>query len=161
MVESGGLENRCPQSGTVGSNPTFSARLDIAGSERAGFTPGSEEGVWGMRRSIPRNKYGEMRERLNRRDWKSRERVTLFGGFGSPLRHIVSFRAFGRPGVPLAGMTHRVGRKGQVVIPKACRKAARIESGDEVTSSQEATRSGSNGPSHLTTSWDGWPDTDW
>ena len=34
-------------------------------------------------------------------------------------------------------MTHRVGRKGQVVIPKAFRKAARIEPGDEVTFSQE------------------------
>jgi len=34
-------------------------------------------------------------------------------------------------------MTHRVGRKGQVVIPKAYRKAIRLEPGDEVTFSQE------------------------
>jgi AbrB family looped-hinge helix DNA binding protein len=34
-------------------------------------------------------------------------------------------------------MTHRVGRKGQVVIPKAFRKAARIEPGDQVAFSQE------------------------
>lgn len=34
-------------------------------------------------------------------------------------------------------MTHRVGRKGQVVIPKAFRKAIRLEPGDEVTFSQE------------------------
>ncbi len=34
-------------------------------------------------------------------------------------------------------MTHRVGRKGQVVIPKALLKAARIEPGDEVTFSQD------------------------
>jgi AbrB family looped-hinge helix DNA binding protein len=34
-------------------------------------------------------------------------------------------------------MTHRVGRKGQVVIPKALRKSVRIEPGDEVTFSQD------------------------
>jgi AbrB family looped-hinge helix DNA binding protein len=34
-------------------------------------------------------------------------------------------------------MTHRVGRKGQVVIPKAFRMAIRLEPGDEVTFSQE------------------------
>jgi AbrB family looped-hinge helix DNA binding protein len=34
-------------------------------------------------------------------------------------------------------MTHRVGRKGQVVIPKAFRNAIRLEAGDEVTFSQE------------------------
>jgi AbrB family looped-hinge helix DNA binding protein len=34
-------------------------------------------------------------------------------------------------------MTHRVGRKGQVVIPKAFRLAAGIEPGDEVAFSQE------------------------
>jgi len=34
-------------------------------------------------------------------------------------------------------MTHRVGRKGQVVIPKAFRRAIRLEAGDEVTFSQE------------------------
>jgi AbrB family looped-hinge helix DNA binding protein len=34
-------------------------------------------------------------------------------------------------------MTHRVGRKGQVVIPKAFRNAIRLEPGDEVTFSQE------------------------
>jgi len=41
--------------------------------------------------------------------------------------------------VILTGMTHRVGRKGQVVIPKAFRKAIRLEPGDEVTFSQEGT----------------------
>ena len=83
-----------------------------------------------MRRSISQDKYGEMRERLNRRDWKSREPVTPAPRVRIPLsppdRQL--------PGVPpagviLAGMTHRVGRKGQVVIPKAFRKAARIEPG--------------------------------
>jgi AbrB family looped-hinge helix DNA binding protein len=39
--------------------------------------------------------------------------------------------------VILPGMTHRVGRKGQVVIPRAFRKAIRLEPGDEVTFSQE------------------------
>jgi len=39
--------------------------------------------------------------------------------------------------VILAGMIHRVGRKGQVVIPKAFRKAIRLEPGDEVIFSQE------------------------
>lgn len=34
-------------------------------------------------------------------------------------------------------MTHRVGRKGQVVIPKAFRQAIHLEPGDEVTFSQE------------------------
>jgi AbrB family looped-hinge helix DNA binding protein len=34
-------------------------------------------------------------------------------------------------------MTHRVGPKGQVVIPKALRAAVRLEPGDEVTFSQE------------------------
>jgi bifunctional DNA-binding transcriptional regulator/antitoxin component of YhaV-PrlF toxin-antitoxin module len=34
-------------------------------------------------------------------------------------------------------MTHRVGRKGQVVIPKAFRKAVRLEPGDEDTFAQE------------------------
>jgi AbrB family looped-hinge helix DNA binding protein len=34
-------------------------------------------------------------------------------------------------------MTHRVGGKGQVVIPKAFRQAVRLEPGDEVTFSQE------------------------
>jgi AbrB family looped-hinge helix DNA binding protein len=39
--------------------------------------------------------------------------------------------------VILYGMTHRVGRKGQVVIPKAFRIAVRLEPGDEVTFSRE------------------------
>ena len=34
-------------------------------------------------------------------------------------------------------MTHRVGRKGQVVIPKAFRTAVSLEPGDEVTFSRE------------------------
>jgi AbrB family looped-hinge helix DNA binding protein len=34
-------------------------------------------------------------------------------------------------------MTHRVGRKGQVVIPKAFRVAVGIDAGDEVTFSRE------------------------
>jgi len=34
-------------------------------------------------------------------------------------------------------MTHRVGRKGQIVIPKAFREAVRLEPGDEVTFRQE------------------------
>lgn len=34
-------------------------------------------------------------------------------------------------------MTHRVGRKGQVVIPKAFRRAVGLEPGDEVTFSQD------------------------
>lgn len=34
-------------------------------------------------------------------------------------------------------MTHRVGRKGQVVIPKAFRAAVGLEPGDEVTFSRE------------------------
>jgi AbrB family looped-hinge helix DNA binding protein len=39
--------------------------------------------------------------------------------------------------VILSGMTHRVGRKGQVVIPKAFREAASLEPGDEVTFSRD------------------------
>lgn len=34
-------------------------------------------------------------------------------------------------------MTHRVGRKGQVVIPRAYRAAIGLQPGDEVTFSQE------------------------
>jgi AbrB family looped-hinge helix DNA binding protein len=34
-------------------------------------------------------------------------------------------------------MTHRVGRKGQVVIPKAFRVAVSLEPGDEVTFSRD------------------------
>ena len=34
-------------------------------------------------------------------------------------------------------MTHRMGRKGQVVIPKAFRKAVSLEPGDEVTFSRD------------------------
>ncbi|MFI5169570.1 MAG: AbrB/MazE/SpoVT family DNA-binding domain-containing protein, partial [Vicinamibacterales bacterium] len=34
-------------------------------------------------------------------------------------------------------MTHRVGRKGQVVIPKAFREAVSLGPGDEVTFSRE------------------------
>ncbi len=34
-------------------------------------------------------------------------------------------------------MTHRIGRKGQVVIPKAFREAASLGPGDEVTFSRE------------------------
>jgi AbrB family looped-hinge helix DNA binding protein len=34
-------------------------------------------------------------------------------------------------------MTHRVGRKGQVVIPKAFREAAGLEPGDEVAFSRD------------------------
>jgi AbrB family looped-hinge helix DNA binding protein len=36
-------------------------------------------------------------------------------------------------------MTHRVGRKGQVVIPKAFREAVGLEAGDEVTFSRQGT----------------------
>ena len=43
----------------------------------------------------------------------------------------------GRLEVTLMGMTHRVGRKGQVVIPKAFRQAVSLEPGDEVTFSRE------------------------
>lgn len=39
--------------------------------------------------------------------------------------------------VILLGTTHRVGRKGQVVIPKAFREAVSFEPGDEVTFSRE------------------------
>jgi AbrB family looped-hinge helix DNA binding protein len=39
--------------------------------------------------------------------------------------------------VILCGMTHRVGSKGQVVIPKAFREAVNIEPGDEVTFSRD------------------------
>ena len=39
--------------------------------------------------------------------------------------------------VILCSMTHRVGSKGQVVIPKAFREAVNIEPGDEVTFSRD------------------------
>lgn len=45
--------------------------------------------------------------------------------------------AAGGLGIILRGMTHRVGRKGQVVIPKAFRTAVSLEPGDEVTFSRD------------------------
>ena len=39
--------------------------------------------------------------------------------------------------VILRGMTHRVGRKGQVVIPKVFRVAVSLEPGDEVAFSRD------------------------
>jgi AbrB family looped-hinge helix DNA binding protein len=36
-------------------------------------------------------------------------------------------------------MTHRIGGKGQVVIPKALREAMNLEPGDEVTFSRDGT----------------------
>ena len=34
VVESGGLENRCTRKGTVGSNPTLSAKEELMNDER-------------------------------------------------------------------------------------------------------------------------------
>ena len=67
------------------SHPLRQTDGQATGSERAGFTPGSEEGVWGVRRSIPQDKDGEMREWLNRRDWKSRVGVTPLPRVRIPL----------------------------------------------------------------------------
>ena len=41
------------------------------------------------------------------------------------------------PAVTLCGMSHRVGCKGQVVIPKAFREALSLEPGDEIKFSRE------------------------
>ena len=86
MVESGGLENRCTLTGTVGSNPTLSAsrfwildfRLQNNGSP--------------LESKIQNPKSGEVQEWLNWQHWKCcvRETVPWVRIPPSPPRSVVS-----------------------------------------------------------------------
>ncbi len=52
MAESGGLENRCTLTGTVGSNPTLSASKTTRRDRLIGMAPrwkrGGPKGLWGF-----------------------------------------------------------------------------------------------------------------
>ena len=71
MVEQAGLENRCTLTGTVGSNPTLSAKKQAVSGQRSVPTTQPRKGDWLLTTDYWLLTTGEVLEWSNRHDWKS------------------------------------------------------------------------------------------